>query len=108
MKKRLCPYRSPSLPAIKMNVPTVSEYAAGIQDSWPGEVMLKLSPIMCKGAIAWPRAACVISCAMQRTPTKAISRGRDCGPSILLCTGYSDVDLGFSRLVDSISFSSGD
>jgi hypothetical protein len=48
----LWPYMSPSLPAGRMNVPTVKLYAAKYQESSPSFVTPKVSPIMYKGAVS--------------------------------------------------------
>ena len=57
-------------PEIRMKVPTVSEYAAENHASSPGLCTPSPSAMIRTGAIAWPRPARAMNCAMTTAPTK--------------------------------------
>lgn len=54
-------------------MPTVREYAAVSQDSWPAFVVCSVGPITCSGATDWARLAWVRSWARQIIAMKRIS-----------------------------------
>ena len=81
-----------------MKVPTVREKAAGSQESWAGEVVLKVWPMMCSGAIDWARQAWVRSWAATMVAMKRVSwRGVKCGGWGAVGTRERDLERGFER-----------
>lgn len=70
---RLSPYMSPSLPAIRINVPTVNENADENHEISPGVDTLKVCGMAWYVTIVCATEACVKSCAIHNKTTNRIS-----------------------------------